>query len=164
MSSFHQQTPTSLSPTQRPPSRPTVGLSLLPCTLSDVPTIKKIYFATFTDPVARTVFPPESAKVQEWWSSALTEELRDEGSRFLKVVAHDAAEVEPDTEGVMIAFGKWNVPNDKDDLQAKAVELPEWPLAGDETVKRVADAFFGGLARGRVKVLGAENVMGHWCK
>jgi len=162
MSSFHQPTSTPLSPVQRSHSRPTISLSLLPCTLSDVPAIKKIYFATFTDPVARTVFPPDSEKVQEWWSSALTDELHDEGSRFLKVVAHDSAE--PDGEGVMVAFGKWNVPNDDDDLEAKVTDLPEWPVAGEENVKRVANEFFGGLARGRVRVLGAEKAKGHWCK
>lgn len=84
-------------------------LTLERCTLADMPQLSTIWFAAFTDPSLRRLWP-DTPLVRAWWDKANTDDFvhRSDRQVFLKVVvhcSHSDTSISPRIAG----YAKWDL-------------------------------------------------------
>ncbi|KAL4936408.1 hypothetical protein BDV06DRAFT_93617 [Aspergillus oleicola] len=91
-------------------SKPTT-LKLSPVTPSDIPTLTTIWFAAFTDPGLRRLWP-DTPGVRGWWDEANSSDLQNKPfQKYVKVVdtAIPASDRQGQAgEGRIVAYAKWD--------------------------------------------------------
>ena len=121
---------------------------LTPAQLSDVPALINVYMRAFTQPISLATFP-RVPSVHSWWEARIAKAFEIEpGARFIMVT---------NAEDEIIAFAKWVVPVPGGESDV-AEALPEWPEGSD---RKLCDAFYGGLARERKRIMGNRS---HYCE
>lgn len=127
-------------------------LVLEPCTLDDMPLLSGLWFAAFTDPGLRELWP-DTPVVRAWWDESNTTDFlhMSPTRKFLKVV--DPAVTDPDTSRPRIAaYAKWDLATTPEQRHAR--RYPPW--AEPDMPAQVCDAFFAREVAERQRVMGAE--------
>ncbi|KAF6796489.1 GNAT family [Colletotrichum sojae] len=124
------------------------SLRLEEVTLEDVPQLTEVWFAAFTDPSLRRLWP-DTPGVRRWWDEANRHDiLRKPFQRYVKVVDPTA----PDDRGRprIAAFAKWDMSMPED----RGRRYPPWheDMPGD-----VCDEFMQREERERRRVMGDEK-------
>ncbi|KXJ87047.1 acyl-CoA N-acyltransferase [Microdochium bolleyi] len=127
-------------------------LVLEPCTLADMPLLSDLWFAAFTDPGLRVLWP-DTPRVRAWWDLSNTSDFthKPDTQVFLKVV--DRATLDPATSRPRIAaYAKWDLCCPPRDAGQR---YPAW--AEPDMPARVCDEFFAREAAERARVMGDER-------
>lgn len=127
------------------------GLRLEVVTLEDVSQLTEVWFAAFTDPWLRRLWP-DTPGVRRWWDDANSHDiLHKPFQRYVKVV--DPAS--PDARGRprIAAFAKW----DMSMLEDRGRRYPPWH---EDMPGEVCDAFMEREDGERRRVMGDEK---HYC-
>ncbi|RAH48589.1 GNAT family N-acetyltransferase [Aspergillus brunneoviolaceus CBS 621.78] len=141
---------------------PTPPLQLHPVTDPDLPSLTHLFYAGFTTPTDRQMFP-DTPGLRAWWAAANRQDLEQKaGVRYLKVVdpglgpAGAAAAAAPDADGhaaendtSIIAYGKWDL-----DPGHRGARFPEWHADSDAAL---CERFFGGCERVRREVMAPRS-------
>ncbi|KAL4799313.1 acetyltransferase [Aspergillus venezuelensis] len=127
-------------------SKPTT-LKLLPVDLTDIPTLTTIWFAAFTDPGLRRLWP-DTPGVRSWWDLANRSDLQNKPfQKYIKVIDTAVPAPDNDDEGRIVAYAKW----DTSTSEERGRRYPPWhgDMPGTE-----CDAFFEREESERVRVMG----------
>lgn len=120
-------------------------------TLDDVPTLTEIWFAAFTDPGIRCLWP-DTAGVRKWWDDANRNDMLNKPfQRYIKVV--DPESTDGDGRMRIAAFAKWDTAMPEE----RGRRYPPWH---DDMPAQVCDAFFDGEENERRRVMGDRK---HYC-
>ncbi|KAH7021381.1 acetyltransferase [Microdochium trichocladiopsis] len=125
-------------------------LVLEPCTLDDMPLLSAVWFAAFTDPGLRRLWP-DTPLVRAWWDRSNTSDFVHRADRqvFLKVV--DPSTLDPATNRPRIAaYAKWDLCTPEE----RGSRYPPWcaDMPGDE-----CEVFFAREEQERQRVMGGER-------
>ncbi|PYH82554.1 hypothetical protein BO82DRAFT_391645 [Aspergillus uvarum CBS 121591] len=144
------------------------SLQIHPVTEPDLPALTHIFYAGFTTPTDRQMFP-DTPGLRAWWAAANRQDLRQKpGVRFWKVVdpGFCPAAAAPDAHGSVgdaaaaaaaaaaadesvIAYGKWDL-----DPGHRGARFPEWHVDSDGSL---CERFFGGCEVIRKEVMGERG-------
>ncbi|KAL7816028.1 acyl-CoA N-acyltransferase [Trichoderma aethiopicum] len=123
-------------------------LKLVPSTPEEVPLMVETYFEAFSqDPIHQRFAPRGTQSAHDFWTQALTAEIRDKKNHFLSVW-DDTASPE-----AFVGFAKWIAPG------ASPEPMPavdQWPSEGDQEFSAF---FFGRLSDMHHKAMGERP---HW--
>jgi NAD-dependent oxidoreductase involved in siderophore biosynthesis len=115
-------------------------LRLEPVTEDDIQALSSLWYAAFTDPGFRKLFPDTPA-VRQWWDDANRADLRKKPfQKYLKVV--DTA-----SKNKIIAYAKWDLST----AEQRGERFPPFPAEGDQ---ELLEKFFGTMENERKRVLG----------
>ena len=124
---------------------------LEPATADDVPAMTELWFAAFTQPSIKQLFP-DTPGMHEWWSGWHRSNFTSRPSaRYLRVV--DTASKDANGKPRLIAFGVWDLAMPDD----RGRRFPEWHRDSD---KQGCDALVDGLEAERKRVMGGRK---HYC-
>ncbi|PYI34291.1 acyl-CoA N-acyltransferase [Aspergillus indologenus CBS 114.80] len=137
---------------------PPAPLQLHPVTEPDLPALTHIFYAGFTTPTDRQMFP-DTPGLRAWWAAANRHDLGQKpGVRFLKVVdpglrSGNSDSPAPDADvngsggddGRVIAYGKWDL-----DPGHRGARFPAWHADSDGAL---CERFFGGCEAIREEVM-----------
>ncbi|KAF9880842.1 hypothetical protein CkaCkLH20_01884 [Colletotrichum karsti] len=130
---------------------PGSNLRLEMVTMEDIPTLTEVWFAAFTDPELRRLWP-DTPGVRKWWDDANRHDLLDKPfQRYIKVVDPDTL----DTNGRsrIAAYAKWDLSMPED----RGRRYPPWH---EDMPGEVCDVFFAREENERRRVMGNEK---HYC-
>ncbi|OJJ96553.1 hypothetical protein ASPACDRAFT_34357 [Aspergillus aculeatus ATCC 16872] len=146
---------------------PLPPLQIHPVTEPDLPALTRLFYAGFTTPTDRQMFP-DTPGLRAWWAAANRQDLEQKaGVRYLKVVdpglcpagaaaAPDAKEGDAaaaaaaaDNDTSIIAYGKWDL-----DPGHRGARFPEWHSDSDAAL---CEQFFGGCEVVRREVMGQRR-------
>jgi hypothetical protein len=118
----------------------------------DIPTLTEIWFAAFTDPEIRRIWPDTPA-VRKWWTDANHHDL------LHKPFQHYVKVVDPETRDIrgeprIAAFAKWDTSMPKE----RGRRYPPWT---EDQSKQICDEFIDKEERERLRVMGNDR---HYCK
>ncbi|SPO04577.1 uncharacterized protein DNG_07262 [Cephalotrichum gorgonifer] len=121
------------------------GLRLEAVTLDDVPALTELWFAAFTDPGIRRLWP-DTPGVRKWWDDANRGDLLNKPfQRYVKVV--DPESVDARGRARIAAYAKWDLAMPEE----RGARYPPWH--GDMPGE-VCDAFFVREEAERRRVMG----------
>ncbi|KAM0346228.1 hypothetical protein ACHAPU_005653 [Fusarium lateritium] len=129
-------------------SRPRKTLELSEVTLEDVPGLTQTWFAAFTDPGIRRIWPDTPA-VRRWWDDANRHDLTHKPfQRYIKIV-------DPDSQDDLgrphvAAFAKW----DTSMPQERGRRYPPWT---DDQPRQTCDDFIAKEENERLRVMGDQK-------
>lgn len=119
------------------------SLRIEPVTLDDVPQITRLWYDIFSMPEMRRLFP-DTPGLRQWWDDANRYDLLNKpGQKYLKAV---------DENGKMAGYAKWDFA-----LEQRGDRFPPWHAESD---REACDAFFGGLEKERLRLVGGKK---HYC-
>lgn len=121
------------------------SIHMEPVTLADIPHITELWYAVFSTPEMLRLFP-DTPGLRQWWSDANRHDLLHKpGQHYVKAVDDDT--------GKMVAYAKWDLAVDQ-----RGDRFPPWHAESD---RPACDAFFGGLDKERVRLVGGRR---HYCR
>ena len=119
------------------------SLRIEPVTLDEVPQIARLWYDIFSMPEMRRLFP-DTPGLRQWWDDANRYDLLNKpGQKYLKAV---------DENGKMAGYAKWDFA-----LEQRGDRFPPWHAESD---REACDAFFGGLEKERLRLVGGKK---HYC-
>ncbi|KAL4954834.1 acyl-CoA N-acyltransferase [Aspergillus filifer] len=122
-------------------------LKLLPVDPTDIPTLTNIWFAAFTDPSLRRLWP-DTPGVRSWWDLANGSDLRSKPfQKYIKVIETDVSAPNNHGEGRVVAYAKW----DTSTPEERGQRYPPWH---DDMPGSECDAFFKREECERVRLMG----------
>lgn len=127
-------------------------LKLEPATLEDAPAIAELWFAAFTDPDMRHLFP-DTPGFRQWWIKANHDDMINKPfQKYIKVV--DTASTNEQGQPRMVAYAKWDLSM----LSDRGTRYPPWH---EDQPADECDAFFDGVDQNRIQIMGDLK---HYCK
>ncbi len=127
------------------------ALKLELATLEDVPALTDLWFAAFTDPDMRRLWP-DTPGVRKWWDDANRNDMLNKPfQRYIKVV--DPESTDDQGRARIAAFAKW-------DLAMPHERGRRYPPWHDDMPAHVCDAFFQKEECERQRVMGDKK---HYC-
>lgn len=130
---------------------PTSGLRLESVTLDDIPALTEVWFAAFTDPELRRLWP-DTPGVRGWWDEANRNDLLNKPfQRYIKIV--DPQTLDAHGRPRIAAFAKW-------DLSMPEERGQRYPPWNKDMPATVCDLFFQREEKERRRVMGTEK---HYC-
>ena len=128
------------------------GLRLEPATLEDIPAITDLWFAAFTDPDFRRLWP-DTPGVRKWWDDTNRNDMLTKPfQKYLKVV--DPSAVGSDGRPRIVSYAKWDLAMIPD----RGRRYLPWH---EDMAIAECDEFFEREDRERMRVMGDEK---HYCK
>lgn len=128
------------------------SLRLKEVTLEDVPVLTEVWFAAFTDPEIRRIWPDTPA-VRNWWTEGNRHDLIHKPfQRYVKVVDPDSKDVNGRPR--IAAFAKW----DTSMPHERGRRYPAWT---EDQPGQVCDEFIAKEEAERLRVMGDQK---HYCK
>jgi hypothetical protein len=133
-------------------STPRKTLKLDEVTLEDIPGLTQVWFAAFTDPGIRRIWP-DTPSVRRWWDDANRYDLTHKPfQRYIKIV-------DPDSKDELgrariAAFAKWDTSMPKE----RGRRYPPWT---DDQPGQVCDEFIAKEENERLRVMGEQK---HYCE
>lgn len=127
-------------------------LKLEPATLEDVDAITELWFAAFTDPDMRQLFP-DTPGFRQWWTEANRSDMINKPfQKYLKVV--DTASTDEQGRPRIVSYAKWDLGT----LAERGRRYPPWheDSPGDK-----CEGFFIELEQDRKRVMGDLR---HYCR
>lgn len=120
--------------------------------LDDIPTLTEVWFAAFTDPGIRRIWPDTPA-VRKWWTDANHHDL------LHKPFQHYIKIIDPQTQDVqgrprIAAFAKWDTSMPSE----RGRRYPPWT---EDQPGQVCDEFIAKEERERLRVMGDQK---HYCE
>lgn len=129
-----------------------VPLQLEPLTLEDTPALTELWFAAFTDPELRRVFPDTPA-VRQWLTDANRHDLTHKPfQKYIKVI--DPISTDQQGRPRIAAYAKW----DTSMPEERGGRYPPWH---EEMSASLCDEFFRKEEENRMRVMGEKK---HFCK
>ncbi|TDZ27371.1 putative transcriptional regulatory protein [Colletotrichum spinosum] len=123
-------------------------LRLEPVTVDDVPSLTQVWFAAFTDPDLRRLWP-DTPGVRKWWDDANRHDILNKPfQRYVKVV--DTASADTTGRARIAAFAKW-------DLSMPDQRGRRYPPWCDDMPRDVCDEFIQREEAERKRVMGDEK-------
>ncbi|KAM5369636.1 hypothetical protein ACJZ2D_008895 [Fusarium nematophilum] len=113
-------------------------------TSDDVPAITELWFAGFTDPGMRYLWP-DTPRVRKWWDDANRHDLLNKTfQHYVKIVDPESK----DNRGRprIVAYAKW-------DLATPKERGPRYPPWSEDMPSQACDAFFNRLESERQRVM-----------
>ncbi|KAJ5131118.1 Acyl-CoA N-acyltransferase [Penicillium bovifimosum] len=123
----------------------TPPLVLQPATLEDMPAITELFYAVFTDPGMRHLFPDTPGTHQWFTATNHTDMLTKPYQKYLKVI--DPSTVDAQGRARIAAYAKW-------DLAMADERGPRFPPWHSDMPQHDCDTFFGKLESERKRVMG----------
>ncbi|KAL6238443.1 hypothetical protein BDW75DRAFT_201360 [Aspergillus navahoensis] len=128
-------------------------LSLSPVLPPDIPALTDVWFAAFTDPAIRQLFP-DTPGVRAWLTSANQHDLQYKPfQKYVKIVDSSARDEHGQKRERIIAYAKW-------DLSTPEERGQRYPLWHCEMPAAECEEFFGREERERARVMGGTR---HYC-
>ncbi|KAF4973201.1 hypothetical protein FSARC_453 [Fusarium sarcochroum] len=125
-----------------------VYLKLEEATLEDVPVLTEVWFAAFTDPGMRRLWP-DTPGVRKWWDDANRDDLLHKPfHRYVKVV--DPETIDANGRPRIAAFAKW-------DTSMPAERGRRYPPWAEDMPSQVCDEFFAREEEERLRVMGEQK-------
>ncbi|OTA04477.1 acetyltransferase, GNAT family [Trichoderma parareesei] len=123
-------------------------LKLVPSKPGDMPLMVETYFEAFSqDPIHQQFAPKGTQSAHDFWTQALTAEIRDKNNHFLSVW-DDTASPE-----AFVGFAKWIAPGASPE---PVPTVDQWPSEGDQEFSAF---FFGRLSDMHHEAMGERP---HW--
>ncbi|OOQ83688.1 hypothetical protein PEBR_36034 [Penicillium brasilianum] len=120
-------------------------LKLEPATLEDAPAIAELWFAAFTDPDMRHLFP-DTPGFRQWWIKANHDDMINKPfQKYLKVVDTEATDEQGRPR--MVAYAKWDLST----LSDRGRRYPPWH---EDQPADECEAFFSGIDQNRIRIMG----------
>ncbi|EXK77166.1 hypothetical protein FOQG_18120 [Fusarium oxysporum f. sp. raphani 54005] len=124
------------------------ALILEEATLDDVPALTELWYAAFTDPGVRHLWP-DTPRVRKWWDDANREDIRTKSfQHYIKVVDPKAKDGQGRPR--IAAFAKW-------DTATPEVRGPRYPPWVEDMPIQDCDAFLKRLERSRLQAMGGQK-------
>ncbi|KAM0221490.1 hypothetical protein ACHAQD_005405 [Fusarium lateritium] len=129
-------------------STPRKTLKLEEVTLEDIPGLTQVWFAAFTDPGIRRIWP-DTPSVRRWWDDANRHDLTHKPfQRYIKIV-------DPDSKDELgrprvAAFAKWDTSMPRE----RGRRYPPWT---DDQPGQVCDEFIAKEEDERLRVMGEQK-------
>ncbi|KAI8299840.1 hypothetical protein K4K59_001933 [Colletotrichum sp. SAR11_240] len=124
------------------------NLRLEPATVEDVPALTEIWFAAFTDPELRRLWP-DTPGVRKWWDDANHHDILNKPfQRYMKVI--DPENLDANGRPRIAAYAKWDLSMPED----RGRRYPPW---ADDMPGEVCDVFFQREENERRRVMGNET-------
>lgn len=128
------------------------ALKLEPVTLEDCPAITELWFAAFTDPEMRRIWP-DTPGVRQWWTDANRNDLINKPfQKYVKVV--DPESTDEQGRPRIVAYAKW-------DLSMLPDRGRRWPPWHEDQPGDECTAFLAGIDQDRLRVMGDQK---HYCR
>jgi hypothetical protein len=128
------------------------SLQLEPLTLEDTPALTELWFAAFTDPELRRVFPDTPA-VRQWLTDANRHDLTHKPfQKYIKVI--DPTSTDQQGRPRIAAYAKW----DTSMPDERGGRYPPWH---EEMSSSLCDEFFRKEEENRMRVMGEKK---HFCQ
>lgn len=128
------------------------NLRLEEVTLEDVPVLTEVWFAAFTDPGIRRIWPDTPA-VRNWWTEGNRHDLIHKPfQRYVKVVDPDSKDANGRPR--IAAFAKWDTSMPRE----RGRRYPPWT---QDQPGQVCDEFIAKEEAERLRVMGDLK---HYCK
>lgn len=109
------------------------ALTLETVSLEDFPVLTEVWFAAFTDPDLRRLWP-DTLGVRKWWDDANRHDLLNKPfQQYIKVVDHSSTDVQGRAR--IAAFAKW-------DLSMPEERGRRYPPWHEDMPGQVCDVFF----------------------
>ncbi|KAJ5379237.1 acetyltransferase [Penicillium cosmopolitanum] len=125
-----------------------VPLQLEPLTLEDTPALTELWFAAFTDPELRRVFPDTPA-VRQWLTDANRHDLTHKPfQKYIKVI--DPISTDQQGRPRIAAYAKW----DTSMPEERGGRYPPWH---EEMSASLCDEFFRKEEENRMRVMGEKK-------
>lgn len=126
-------------------------LRLEMATLDDVPALTDLWFAAFTDPQMRHLWP-DTPGVRKWWDDANRNDMLNKPwQRYIKIV--DTESTDPQGRERIAAFAKW-------DLAMPDERGRRYPPWHEDMPTHACDAFFQREESERRRIMGDQK---HYC-
>ncbi|CAI7572732.1 unnamed protein product [Penicillium pancosmium] len=123
-------------------------LQLEPLTLEDTPALTELWFAAFTDPELRRVFPDTPA-VRQWLTDANQHDLTHKPfQKYIKVI--DPISTDQQGRPRIAAYAKW----DTSMPEERGGRYPPWH---EEMSASLCDEFFRKEEENRIRVMGEKK-------
>ncbi|KAJ5122772.1 acetyltransferase [Penicillium atrosanguineum] len=116
-------------------------------TLEDSSALIDIWFAAFSDPGSRRLFP-HTVGVRSWLEDAIRRDLGRPFQRFLKVI--DAGSKDADEKSRIVAYAKW-------DLATPEERGPRYPPWHDDMPRELCEALVSRGESNRKRVMGDQK-------
>lgn len=124
---------------------------LEPATLEDIPALTTLWFAAFTDPAFRRLWP-DTPGVRKWWDdNTRNDMLTRPFQKYIKAV--DPSAVDENGRPRIASFAKWDLAM----LPDRGRRYLPWH---EEMAGKECDEFFDGEDRERTRLMGDEK---HYC-
>lgn len=128
-----------------------INLVLEPAALEDIPTIADLWFASFTEPLVRHLFP-DTPGMRKWvrdeWYTA---DFHKPHFKYVRVVDTEAKDEQGRPR--IVGFAKW----DTSTPQERGPRFPPWH---DDSPKEECEGMIGGLNDERIRIMKDQ---GHYC-
>lgn len=119
-------------------------LQIEPITLEDIPAITALWFASFTDPSIRRVFP-DTPGVRQWLEDANRRDMTEKPfQRYVKVV--DTTSQDSTGRSRIAAYAKW-------DLSMPEERGSRYPPWHEDMPRKLCDEFFAKEEENRKRVM-----------
>lgn len=126
-------------------------LALETLTLEDIPALTELWYAAFTDPELRRVFPDTPA-VRQWLTDANQHDIIHKPfQRYIKVI--DTTALDDKGRHRIAAYAKWDTSMPED----RGTRYPPWH---EEMSAALCDEFFRKEEENRKRVMGDRK---HYC-
>ncbi|EKV13917.1 hypothetical protein PDIG_35700 [Penicillium digitatum PHI26] len=125
----------------------TNSLVLEPATIEDVPAITEIWFASFTQPLIRQIFP-NTPGMHQWHRDWHMADIQKSHYRYLRVVDTEAKDKQGRPR--LVAFGKW-------DLAMPDERGRRFPIWHADSPYQLCEEFIAELEQARKRVMGDEK-------
>ncbi|KAK7418143.1 hypothetical protein QQX98_004118 [Neonectria punicea] len=113
-------------------------------TLDDVPALTELWYAAFTDPGVRHLWP-DTPSVRKWWDNANRDDMLNKTfQHYIKVV--DPASRDNQGRPRIAAYAKW-------DLATPTLRGPRYPPWNEDMPTQACDAFLKRLENQRQQVM-----------
>lgn len=120
--------------------------------LEDVPALTEVWFAAFTGPYIRELWP-DTPGVRKWWNDANRHDMTNRPyQRYIKVV--DPETTDDQGKPRIVAWAKW-------DLTMPEERGPRYPAWHDDMSAEKVGAFIDTLEGCRRRVMGQKK---HYCE
>ena len=130
---------------------PSTTLRLEVATLDDVTALTDVWFAAFTDPEIRQLWP-DTPGVRKWWDDANRNDMLNRPlARYMKVIDHGSTDAQGRPR--IAAFAKWDLAMPEE----RGRRYPPWH---EDMPATVCDSFFLREERERQRVMGNRK---HYC-
>lgn len=123
------------------------NLKVIPASTSDIPDMISVWYAAFTSPSLRRMFP-DTPSVRKWWEDGIREDLlRKPQQTYLKVIDTNA-------HGRMVAYAKWDLGS----MEARGPRA--LPFDREEMDREACGEFYARMDRERKRLMGDRK---HYC-
>jgi hypothetical protein len=120
--------------------------------LDDIPTLTEVWFAAFTDPEIRRIWPDTPA-VRKWWTDTNHHDLLHKPfQHYIKVV--DPETLDAKGRPRIAAFAKWDTSMPRE----RGRRYPPWTK---DQAGKTCDEFIAKEEKERLRVMGDER---HYCE